>query len=71
MFVRDPTKSSTGKTSVWVIEDGYGDVLGDVAWFGRWRCYTFHPEIGTVFNAGCMRELADFCEAETKARRKK
>lgn len=71
MFVRNPTKSSTGKTSVWIIEDGDGDILGDVAWFGRWRCYAFHPEIGTLFNAGCMRELADFCETETNARRKK
>ncbi len=59
--------SESGKTKVWqvIAEDGYV-VLGGISWFARWRKYTFMPYAGTVFEQDCLRDIAAFCEAETK-----
>lgn len=46
--------AETGKTQVWLVLSRYGDPLGVIRWFGRWRQYAFHPEPGTVFNPGCL-----------------
>ncbi|HZN48467.1 MAG TPA: hypothetical protein VFB71_12650 [Ramlibacter sp.] len=46
-----------------------GDLLGEVAWFGRWRRYCFHPRERTVFEQDCLREIATFCEERTKEHR--
>ena len=63
--------SDSGKTQVWeaAVEDG--TILGVVSFFGRWRCYAFWPHQRTVFDKGCLREIADFCERETVAWRKR
>lgn len=71
MHVCEPVNSTSGKTKIWTITDRLFIPLGQVRWFGRWRCYAFFPETGTVFNASCMRELVMFCEATTKEQRKK
>lgn len=70
MFVRRWGVSPSGKTKVWRVQSNRGDELGKVRWYGRWRCYAFFPEPGTVFNASCMMELTDFCDSETKTKRK-
>ncbi len=56
------------KTKIFVVltSDGVSD-LGTVKWFGRWRCYSFFPNAETVFENQCLRDIADFCEAQTKA----
>jgi hypothetical protein len=56
------------KTKIFLVltTDGVSD-LGTVKWFGRWRCYSFFPNTDTVFEKQCLRDIADFCEAETKA----
>jgi hypothetical protein len=62
--------STTGKTQVYRVA-GLDDrqSLGEVRWFGRWRKYAFFP-IGTaVFEADCLRDIAQFCEARTKEHR--
>lgn len=46
-----------------------GEELGKVDWFELWHCYMFYPSSGTVYDASSMRELADFCDEETKIRR--
>lgn len=43
--------------------------LGEVKWFGRWRCYAFAPLGCTVYEPTCLREIAAFCEVETQRRR--
>ncbi len=48
------------KTRVWAVRTNYGDVLGHVRWFGRWRQYTFDPAVGTTFNRDCLIDLAAF-----------
>jgi hypothetical protein len=57
-------------TKVWgvVAKDG-GATLGKVKWFGRWRKYAFFAEADTVFEQVCLRDIANFCETETKRHR--
>jgi len=67
-FVKD-----TGKTKVWeVVTIGFGpQKLGAVKWFPRWRKYTFAPQPDTVFEEVCLRDIAEFCEVQTKEHRQK
>jgi len=39
------------------------DLLGAIAWYGRWRQYTFDPAPGTTFNSSCLRDLMEFLHA--------
>ncbi len=61
----------TGRTKVWAVSS-VGHHLGEVRWFAGWRRYTFVPTatvdadggVRTVlFDAECLRELADFMDA--------
>lgn len=59
------------KTKQWqVANKEMDDVLGLVSWYAPWRKYTFSPaNYGMVFEQVCLREIADFIEAQTKAHR--
>lgn len=58
------------KTERWQIHSKTGGYLGTVKWFGRWRCYSFFVEDwSAAFEPKCLRAIADFCEAKTKAHR--
>lgn len=71
MVALEPSPSPTGKTQVWPIISVRGAKLGSVKFLGRWRCYVFAPDEDTVFNAACMQELVEFCEARTNEWRNK
>jgi hypothetical protein len=43
--------------------------LGEIRWFGRWRCYSFFPFTDTLYEHTCLRDIADFCETVTKEHR--
>lgn len=60
--------SASRKTARWVVYAKGGGQLGSVSWYPRWRCYAFFPQ-GGVFERGCLREIADFCEKETQQHR--
>lgn len=62
-------RSESGKTRVWAVESTRGARLGTVKWFGRWRCYAFYPERGTVFEQACLRDIASFCQVTTQDHR--
>jgi hypothetical protein len=64
--VPDPSR----KTQVWEVASHDWALLGMVKWYSRWRCYSFYPVRDTIYNAGCLRDIAAFCERETIARRK-
>jgi hypothetical protein len=73
----DEGATATGKTRVFRVET-YADligaadepvILGAVKWFGRWRRYAFFPGAQTVYEATCLREIADFCADQTTHRR--
>jgi len=59
------TKEDGGKPG---FEEG-GNELGEVRWYGPWRCYAFFPAGGTLFEKDCLRDIADFCEQRSKAHR--
>ena len=62
------------KTRRWRVEsifDALRSNLGYVKWFGRWRCYAFFPFRESIFEKQCLRDIAQFCEEQTKLHRKK
>lgn len=63
----DAGRSASGKTRVWLVaEKNNGPALGRVEWFARWRRYAFAPFPDTVYEQDCLRDIAEFCEYETK-----
>jgi|SRR5882724_5634382 len=54
------------KTRLWEVTAVASDeVLGIVSFWGAWRKYVFKPNAATLYDASCMREIADFTEAQT------
>lgn len=60
---------SVKKTSTWSVQAENGGELGVIGWWGAWRKYTFFPKANTLFDASCLRSIADRCEAETRTLR--
>lgn len=48
------------KTEIWQVMSVKGVFLGDIKWFGRWRCYAFFPEEETIFNGVCLKDIEVF-----------
>ena len=67
-----PVKSASGKTeiwNVWILKDGCS--AGVIKWRGGWRKYVFQPHSELLFDAVCLREIADFCDKETRKLRQR
>lgn len=48
-------------------------LLGAVKWNSTWRKYCFFPNeycSGLVFDDSCLRDIAKFCEEQTRLQRK-
>jgi hypothetical protein len=58
-----------GKTNRWRVATLAGETLGYVKWWGAWRKYAFFPLASTLYEEKCLRDIAEFCERETKALR--
>lgn len=58
-YLRFQLSHDTGRTQVWLVSSRYGDPLGVIKWFGRWRQYAFFPEEGTIFNTDCMQTIIE------------
>ena len=57
-------------TQVWVVTPKASDaVLGHVAWYGKFRSYSFYPEADTVYEPRCMNDIAAFIRWLMDARR--
>lgn len=58
-------------TDCWLVrpKDNPDCVLGNVRWYGAWRCYVYFPVEYTLYEKKCLRDIADFCEAETAKRK--
>lgn len=55
------------KTLRWeVMNTSTDEVLGVIQFRGAWRKYVFVPSQFTLYDASCLREIADFTESETK-----
>lgn len=54
------------KTKIWYVENvDVSVVIGQVRWYNSWRRYAFFPAPECVFEQDCLRDIADFVEAET------
>lgn len=61
--------SPSGKTKIWHVvnkRDPENDVPGVIKWNGGWRKYVYHSDLA-FYDPQCMRQIADFMEAETAA----
>lgn len=70
------TMTASGKTKVFDVLEGRVGVdvaltskLGEVRWFSHWRCYAFFPSPACIFEKTCLRDIAEFCESQTKVKR--
>ena len=60
--------STSGLTKSWsVSSNDQSNYLGTIRWYAQWRRYCFFPKSDTVFDQGCLGELANFCRKETQA----
>ena len=67
----DSGYSKSGKTRIWnvAIKEDSEDLIGQIRWFASWRCYAFYPYDKTVFEKTCLRDIANFCEEQTRQRK--
>lgn len=66
-FTNNGPQTEKHKTNTYtVIATADGFVLGRIAWFGRWRKYVFEPSTDCLFEETCLREIALFCQSETR-----
>lgn len=56
------------KTLSWHVRGKSGTHLGVLEWYAPWRQYVLKPAWPTIFNRGCLRDVADFCERVHKER---
>jgi hypothetical protein len=54
--------SKSGKTKIYQVMDEVGNHLGDIKWYAPWRKYAFFPEIDTLYEQDCLRDIAKFLE---------
>jgi hypothetical protein len=60
--------SSSGLTNVWDVKNTGQLIIGTVSWYAPWRRYGYTSITAhIVLDATCMREIADFCETQTRA----
>jgi hypothetical protein len=54
----------TGKTKIYqVVPKEYpGSCLGEIKWYGSWRCYAFYPFPNCVFEKTCLKDITSFIE---------
>jgi hypothetical protein len=55
-------------TKVWIVSS-QGGTLGRVRFWTPWRKYIFEPLAGTMFDEGCLNEIAEFCRHQNDIRR--
>jgi hypothetical protein len=53
--------SKTEKTKMVVVISAHdNEVLGRIAWYGKWRCYVFHPLPDIIWSDDCLEELSKY-----------
>ena len=62
--------SKSGKTQLWDVISKDHILLGMISWHGVWRKYCFNPCSFTIYDCRCLREIADFCEGQTRLLRR-
>jgi len=39
-----------------------GDLLGNIEYVPQWRCEAYNPEPGTIYSAGCLKDISKALE---------
>ena len=51
------------KTSVYCVDNRRsGNKLATIKWYSAWRQYCFEPEINTIWNDECLKDIVNFLE---------
>jgi hypothetical protein len=64
LFTLEPVGKKARKTKIWSVRSGlFGtSELGWVRYYPQWRRYVFYPDDLALFDAGCLREIAEFLD---------
>jgi hypothetical protein len=65
-FTENHTKETSRLTKIWDCHSKSGTHLGIVKWWAHWRRYCFFPDARLLFDADCMRDIADFIFSQTQ-----
>lgn len=60
---------SKGKTKIIGVGNNNGMKLAFIKWQSGWRRYVFMPFPDTIFDVGCLGEIADFINELMEARK--
>ena len=76
LSVRILSREKGRKTDRWEVfnhttHDGFNDPLADISWYTRWRQYVFDPNLGTVWNDRCLKDVVAFLKSENEKRRRR
>lgn len=62
--------SPSGKTGRFEVRSSQsGCLLALISWYGPWRRYVVYPQAGTLFDASCLSEIAEFLSEQMEARK--
>ena len=60
------------KTNIWdVVTAEKCEKLGVIKWFPHWRKYAFFPNMETVYENICLKDIAEFIEEQMREKRQK
>lgn len=66
-WIRFVPLDAATKTPRWQITTSFdGGDLGLVKFYPMWRKFVFFPSDGTLYEADCLRDIAAFCEEQTR-----
>ena len=58
------------KTHVYEVKNRLTGVpIATIRWYGPWRKYTLQPLSDTIWNTGCLKEVADFIDELMRGRK--
>lgn len=57
--------SRSGKTDIYEVTN-HECKIGEIRWYSVWRQYCFFPCECTLYNKGCLRDIANFMEIHGK-----
>jgi hypothetical protein len=69
IYISERPMDKIRKTKIFLVKTLDSDsFLGVIKWYGAWRKYCFFPtpDVQTVYEWICLRDIADFCQEETK-----
>ena len=68
-YMRIVKQEDLAKTSVFLVLDRRGDLLGQIRWWATWRQYCFFPNKNRVFSQGCLNDICSFLDELKEERR--